>query len=464
MNRMTEGQAYWFLLRNRLRKKIGLNKMAFDLMADKTTVFYSLLFFGYMLFAAYREREASSGFLSYVSQLLEGRVSLVVFTLMAVLPIRYVFGSLRSPGIVFSTSEYQLSLLPHRLWKIWLYAVGYQKMKQLFFYILIAAIVLGLTTIDIQTAALFIGIIFLYDLLMVMPQWKLYQQRLLPKLGWLLAAYLVGAAAIYFKGFAVFLPLIAVLAANVLIMQKLFVNIQWGRVTEAGDFKVWNMALVGTASKVKMRRQKRYRPLFNRKFQGQPFRTESQMYHRLWQLYFRKNMELLSRALGMLLLMLILMQWLPGWLYHLAIAAALFLLPVFAAVFFKDRLRADLIEMLPWNLAAFQKTFFRWAGIAGILLFVPIAVYFLRNWDAWALVEMLYIWTAGMYILQVKLAAAKAEMARKEASLQYKDWISSGLVIMAALLHAFPWLAFSALPVLLLLSRNRQAEWKPRSA
>lgn len=449
-----ELRAYTFLLRNRLHKKIKLYKMAFDVIIDKTSAFYLSLLFAYLMYALYKE----GGELTHIEQDFNSsgmwQINLLLFS---ILPIRYVLSSFGSPGLIFSSAEYQLTLLPFRFSRLWSMAMLIQRFKQLLSYILIAMIVSLFIKISLISTLPYIGVLLIYDLAMAIPQWKLFQKHLLVKLFWLAVGLCIAGMALFVSPLVSSIAaVVSILIVNIILLPKLSSNNQLGRIAANGDYKIWNMIVVGAVTKTKFRKNRPYKPLLNQKKKLHPFKNDGQLYSRLWQIYFLKNNDLVLRAGMAIFSMLILLQLLPGWIYYLSITVALFATPVIAVSFFKDRMKSDIVATLPWDLYKYRQSFTYWVHLTGVVLMIPIIFFTVMNWSPWVPFQLLFIGMTGVYRLRLKLEEASQALVKDDKKTGLEGTISSILPVGVALFSLYPWISIVSVPGVIFLWIQRR--------
>src|SRR5690625_2957921 len=298
-------KAYLFLSKNRFLKKSKLRKMALDLVIDRTTAIYLILFFGYMFAAMFIFGDITEELSPYF-KFMERHAEAGFWIILTALPIRYVFKAFREPGVRFSSSEYQLSLLPYARGKIWLLTLAGKLVKQAFVYGIVTAVAVILTPISGTFILSYIALFFTFDIIMSVPQWKLFQQRIWLKISLLLVFIGVNILGVFLASPVVGVGLAGlILISHIYFIPRIFTGIDWSRVTGISDYHVWNMRLIGFASETKMKRQKRFGIFHNSPKRKVPFPSKKAIYHRMWKVYLFKNYELIFRLVGALLLMLI---------------------------------------------------------------------------------------------------------------------------------------------------------------
>jgi hypothetical protein len=447
--------AYLFLSKNRFRKKNKLIKTALELVIDKTTAVYVILFLGYIFAALFIFGDVTEELTPFF-RLFEANAETGFWILLTALPIRYIFKAFREPGIRFSSSEYQLSLLPYARKKVWLLTLTGKLVKQAIVYSVAAMIVVILTPIASTLIFSYIALIFAYDVIMSVPQWKLFQQRVWMKIGLLLAVI-----GINLLGIVLASPLIGIVLAGLILIShiylipKLFKQIDWSRVTEISDYYIWNMQLIGFASKTKMKRQKRFGIFQNSPKRKAPFRTNQSIYHRMWKVYLFKNYELLFQLTGVLFLMLIVLPFIHEIALPIGMAIAVYAYSSVMSTFYMDRFRADILQTLPWDLSGYRKSFFGWTAIGGIILLIPavIAMYVLAGY--WVFLYIALFISVFLYSFFLKTNKSMVILAKKSTFFQLEEGMHFVSIIVVGFSGAYPVLTL-AFPLILILAQKQK--------
>ncbi|GIO27130.1 hypothetical protein [Ornithinibacillus bavariensis] len=377
MRGFSSWHAYWFIRLNRFRKKKEIKKRLVAMSIDKTTAFYLLVVGGYLFASIFIFNDYLA---MYQDEFLfiEQQAEMRFWLILMIVPIRYVFQAFRFPGLFISSSEYQLGMLPFSMRRITLYIALEKWVKQFIRYLMIGAIVVLLTPINPILIWLYFFIFWFIEVLMTIPQWKLFQMKWYVKLCVISALLLINIVGTLTGTTILFsvLILIVVLLSNFYWYGKIFTNINWGRVTEVNDYLIWSMPLVARATKTKFKRQRRYNIFLNSATRKKPFSyTESAIYKRLWLQYFRENIELVVKVIGGLLLAIIVLFFVHDLAALIGIAISIHVLTTFIASLYVDRFHTGIVQVLPWNVDSFKRTVNRWVLIGCIPLFIPIFIY-----------------------------------------------------------------------------------------
>src|SRR5699024_6071397 len=262
-----------------------------------------------------------------------------IWFIATLLPVAYIIHSFSRPGIVFSKTEYRLTLLPYsNKWilllcaaEIWLktlcvYIVilcaSEKWIKKLCVYIVIGGLISLVTPISLWVIMGYILMLLFIDMLMTMPQWILFQMSIVSKIGVLTLVIILNIINIYyqFKPFAIGIIILLILL-NIRLSRMLFTNVNWGRVTEVSDFQLWHMPIVSKASDIKMERRKLYSILQNMDMLKSPLEyTKGAIHQRLWFVYFVRNLKPLIQIVGSLFALLCLFMFISEGIFHIGIA------------------------------------------------------------------------------------------------------------------------------------------------
>src|SRR5699024_7664734 len=175
---------YLFMKKNRLRKKGKIYKQAIGVMIDPVIAFYLLLFGGCVIVSFFGLGDFIKAYHDNFI-FIEEQAASRFWLILTILPLRYMMQSFSNPGVIFSSSEYQLGMLPFAKEKIWLVTVIEKWLKQAFLYVVIGSIVVLVTPISSTLVFTYISLLLTMDIIMTIPQWKLFQIRVLPKIGWI---------------------------------------------------------------------------------------------------------------------------------------------------------------------------------------------------------------------------------------------------------------------------------------
>ncbi|WP_164670092.1 hypothetical protein [Virgibacillus doumboii] len=453
--RTNEASTYYFIRKSRFRKKRKINKMAMEVMVDKITAVYLVLLGGYVFASIFIFGDALDSFQEEFL-FIESNAEAGFWLILTALPIRYIFKSFREPGVLFSSTEYQLTLLPYSRGRIWLYIFLEKLIKRLLISVAAASLVILLTPISASIVSAYVSIFLLYEIILTVPQWVLFQKGFWVKVGWLLAVLAINSVGVLtgspFVGLA---QLVLIIVINhYLLSRSIFDRVQWSKVTEVNDFQIWKMFLISAASQTKFKRQKTFSIFQNTKRAKKPFQSDKSIHNRLWRIYLAKNLQLLFQVIGVLILMNIVFVFMSDFIYHLGIAVSIYVLAAIAGSFFGDRMQADILEVLPWNLESFKKSYFKWVATGAGLVLIPIVVNEALNFSMWTPVKLVFYASVFLLIYHVNVNKTMTLLAKQSRYFQIDDGIAVIFLIAVVFSGTYPVLAFGFIVVLLLLKRQ----------
>lgn len=450
--------AYLFIKKSRFRKKKEMNKMAFELMVDKTTAAYLLLVVGY-LFASFfifgdYIREFDDTFKFIEENMRQG-----FWLVLTALPIRYILRSFRDPGVLFSSSEYQLGMLPYSRKRIWLVTVIEKRIKQLLLYTIFGGIVILVTPISASVIIPYLALLLACDIIMAVPQWRLFQKTIPVKIGWLCIMVVINAGGVFIGSPIVGLLLVVmIIGSNFHLLHSLFAGVKWDKVTELSDFRIWNRLLIAKASNVKFKRNRKYGIFANTKRRKNPFDyTEKAIHHRIWQIYFGKNLDLIMQLIGALFILLFVLLFINNLLFQIGVAFTVYAYSSVASSFFNDRFQVDIIQVLPWNLARYRKTFFKWVLYGAVPLLIPIIIFLALNFTYWAAFQFVLYCSTFLYSYHTKAEKATGVLAKKSFNATWSESLEFIFLIAIVFSSHYPYvtLCFIFIVVLLMMRKSR---------
>lgn len=456
-------QAYKLIKRNRFRRKKKMYQLALSVMVDRTTFFYLLVIGGYAFVSFFIIGDIIS---DYEEQfMIIEEVAVTRFWLfLTILPIRYLNQAFSHPGVMFSSSEYQLSLLPYSRREIWFKTVLEKWLKRVLTYLIIGCIIIVITPISFSLVLRYMILLICFDVLMTIPQWKLYQQHFFVKIAWLCFMLFVN-----FIGFLLSLytdiPIVGILFIGLLIIinvklkDSVFKNVNWNKITEIIDFKLWNMWLISKASDVKITRQKKYSIFQKMGIGKRPFMyREQNIYHRLWIQYLGKNIGLIIQAMGTLFVMLIVFLFLNDFIFYIGLVIAIYVHATILVILFRSHFEGDILRVLPWNLVVYKQAFFKWVVASGIILVVPIIIYLTMNASTWMPVQLLFYCSVFLYIYDVKMDKAIILLRKQAVQTDLAEAIGLILLVGVFLNGKYPAISLCSFIIIWLLIKRRNEE------
>lgn len=385
---------YLLLKRGRIRKKGQIYKRLWMMSFDVTIIFYTLILAGYIVFAIYRSGTIFTTIQQFVLQI--EAISVDYFwVLMTVIPLGMLLRTFSQPGISISTAEYTATTLPYTKQQIWWMAAGERWLRLCIILCFIGGGLWFFSPTSGPVILMYIGLLLVINIVMTVIEWRVFQLRFLWKVLILALGIGVNLLSVWTSP-----PLVAGISGMTLILVSAILiprnvhHINWEKVTAACDYKIWNMFLVSYMTKQKMKKQRSYTwwqrlPFWRNHL---PYRKES-LYHRLWHIYFQRQIVMLLQFIGT---MLVLVGFVPvtniwivdfatllgfsltslkPWFFFIALALAIHMYASFVAVIWKDRLTADIVQVLPWDVWLFHRTLQRWALGGSVIFLLPIGIF-----------------------------------------------------------------------------------------
>lgn len=412
---------YRTIKRSRFQKKWQTYKTMYSMSIDKTILIYVFIAIAYGLTALIMSgsfHQDVGPFFAFIEE--RGRENIALIA--SLYPLRYIFQSFRRPGIVFSSTEYQLSMLPYSLRSIW-NVVVFGKWLKLIGVGLIIWLVLVFTPLSIGFVSMYIFLFVMVDLLMTAPIWRLYQQRFLMKLILFLGVSVsIGALLAVRPTIAIVTVYTMIIIWNIYAWRNLMQHVQWGKVTATSDFHIWNIPFVSQFTKVPFKREKRIYVL-----QQLPYRrkrlsyTPTAIHRRLWHSYIIKNTRTIFQLIGSLLVLLTVLAFIREFTFYIGIAATIYMFTSMSASLFYDRFQSDVLQTLPWNIPLFKRTFMRWNVYGGLIVVIPIITYYMFHFTWWAPLQMLLVISVFMYMLHVQMDRSAVLLAKETKQFTIPD-------------------------------------------
>lgn len=457
MNKPSLRSAYLFIKKNRFRKKSAIYKQAIGVTVDPVIAIYLALIGGYAIVSFFILGDFISDYHDNFI-FIEEQATSRFWLILTILPLRYITQSFSMPGVIFSSSEYQLGMLPFAKEKIWLVSVVEKWLKQLLLYTLVASVIVLITPITAPLIFSYLSLLMMMNIMMAVPQWKLFQMRLLPKLGWIGVILFINFIGIITASPIVGITMVGLLfIINLRLCRTLFKHVHWGRVIEISDFQVWNMPLIGRASKVKFKRQKKYSVFHNRASQKRSFNyTEKAIHHRLWKIYFGKSNELIFPIMGVLFTMLVILPFVNELAPYLGIAVAIHVYTSVATSFYTDRFQADIVNVLPWDLPRYKQSFLRWTIYGGLIFLIPVCVFLGIHATIWSIFQLLFFCSTFLFVYHVRINKSITLLAKKPTSFTGYEWLGYLMLIIVFFNGMYPALSLCFILVLLLLKRSKK--------
>lgn len=453
-------QAMNLIQKERLRRKWDIHKLALSVIIDKTTAIYLLVIAGYIFISLFIVGDVIKGYHDYFL-IIETQLRSRIWMVATLLPIVYMIQSFSRPGVVFSKTEYQLSILPYRRESIWLRCATQKWLKKFGVYSIIGGLIGLATPISVGSIGAYVFMLLFIEIIMTIPQWKLFQVSIVSKIAILIVAILLNMINISYSLKTLSIVVIVLLIlVNIKLARTLFTNVNWGRVTEVSDFELWNMPLVARVSEVKMERRKLYSVFQNAEiFKSSLPYTAASIYQRLWLIHFIRYIKPLLQITGALILLLFVFMFINDWVFHLGIALTIHIYATVMMRFFHSHFANETIQILPWPLNDYKRTFFNWVTYCGLILLLPVATYLSLHLSVWVPLQIIFYIVVFFYMVRVKVEKTNIILSRQSSAIHFDEGMSYLFLISLVFSWKYPVILLSSILVGWLIHRMKYKQF-----
>lgn len=457
-------KASLFLDRGKLRKKLNLYKQAFAVVIDGVSILYIGGILLYLLFAFVRSfDELSFPFLHETLPTYFTEFSENVWVIFIAFGFRYVIGSFLSPGLLFTSTQYKLTVLPYSIATLWFIQFVKRSLLRLSLYTGSALVLTLLTELNFSVVFTVFLLLFLADVLWMIPQWVLFQLK--PKYKWftILFLVLINLLQLIVGTRVVVFSLIVLLLLCGFGLRLILQRTNWTYVTKVSDFYTWNMRLVSFVSGTKMTHP---RISDTNRFDAKkrhPFQGINTIYQRIWALHFENHMDTLMQFVIVLTFMLFTLFNVVPFLLFAGVVVMTFVFGSYCRSLFLNRFTKGLVQTLPWDLLGYKRTFLQRIAFFTIPFWLPIAIYFYLQGTVVGIFQLLMMIVTFFYYLAIQIDKAISVLDARAFDYLNYDRIVSGFVISLGFLALYPWLVL-LFPIIILswiqMRRNVQNSTK----
>lgn len=442
-------QAYLFIRKNRFQRKKRTYSLALQVMIDRTTAIYLGVLFIYLILSFFLVSDIVQVYEPYLLQADEWAQAIIPY-LLPLLPILYVLRSFKNPGITFSSAEQKLVMLPFSKKKIWVLAFLDKGISLWVMMSIIGIPIVWLTPFSWTTFFLYFAVLVGAHLLLVLPQWRLFQKSIWVKIIFLLLSITMNGLISFFPKAAfimISLYVLSLVVINLLILRTTWIQaVKWEQVIAWGDFNVWNMPLISRISQVEMKKPKGISIFQRFVWRRKPFTYKHQpVYHRLWQLYFGKNFALILQGVGSILVLLFVFSFLNEIYFHIILVVAFYIYTMIAKSFFLSRFTFDIVQYLPWDLVGYKRSFLKWALFTSFVFLLPIGLFLFMNLTVWFPLQLLYFIGTWVSLLFVQMDEAIATLTKEPRAFNWPREISYLALLGIVVSLFFPYLLWLSL-------------------
>ncbi|REJ09966.1 hypothetical protein DYE48_07620 [Halobacillus trueperi] len=361
MEPMTTYSVYKWLRKKRRKKKFNIYIQTYHMVVDPVMVFYSGLFVIFCLFIGF-------DWLQELITLLDGRGSFIApyaFFLPFLAIISAAATSFTDPGIRFTSSELQLSFLPHSRKRLLTYLFLEKFIVQVLI-IMVVPLPLGLVLMSWEAAVLWVSLLLFSYPLSLWMQWKLFSLSPISKM--IVALLSSALSALYFLGYPVILLYLGLCVLIVVFFMR-EEEVDWGRVIDINDARVWNMWLVGYFTEVNIKPPKKYgitKSIWKKK-RGRHY-TVQHLYGRIWMGYFQKSADVIWKTIPTVCLIIIVIPMRVEWMLMFTLPIAIVVYQEVAGGLFLDV--ENVFHSLPLEEESCKSSYLKWAYIGLLPVFI----------------------------------------------------------------------------------------------
>ncbi|MFG6147005.1 hypothetical protein [Halobacillus sp. B23F22_1] len=377
-------EVYRWVRSQRFKKKRKLYQQAFQLTFDFTLAIYVVVLVSVFLVML-------ADWLNRFIPIIESwqlSVEEWVWVLPLALVLRACFQAFFHPGLAFTTSEMNVSMLPHsRSHLIWHIAIvrGFFHTLGAFLF---AFVISWLTPFTFSFAFYIAAMYSLFFSLTMLVQWKLFSLSRWKKLVTIGTIFLLIAILRFLiihsgieEGFIGLVLGLSLLIINIYLVPRCLKGVDWGRVMDVNDARVWNVQLISQMTQVHIKPPKRYGILqtyLRTRRAKQRFTSIHQLYHRLWRYYFHHQFGYVWKTIIICAAIIVILPIQAEWVMYVTLPIAMFVYIEVAASLFIDQFREHpILSILPVEEKGWRQTYYRWAAFGSsvlILLFIVTMV------------------------------------------------------------------------------------------
>lgn len=411
---------------------------------DPVIVFYGGLFVIFCLFMGYDT-------LQNIVPVLQIRASPLTEKALY-LPFIFIFiaavGSYTDPGIRFTSSELQLSLLPHPR-KLLLSYLFFERIV-IHTFMVILLIIIAVSFLPLASVLIW-GMSYIGSFIAsLFFRWRLFSKSLFHKTA---ACVWTGSLlALSFTRIPLFLLFILfIVTVMVLLVQKNEVN--WGKVVEVNDARVWNMMIIGQMTNVHIKPKEKYGVTqILRRRKKDRFVSAQKLYERIWIGYFLRSAEYLWKTILTVCLILLIIPIKVDWMLIVTLPIAVGVYHEVAGGLFLDV--ENVFHSLPVDDKVSISSYLKGAYLAALPLLISfISIQWILG-EAWIGIVIqiigLVLW---MYrdlerVIQERWLTVQKEKFYSEGWKRFAGFIALG----AGVFHP---LCMFLIPLLLLTTRRK---------
>lgn len=352
-----------FIHKSRRAKKKLLYRMALGVAIDKTIAVYLSFFIGIGFFVIYDELKKYKQWFDLV----EDNAVYVLSILAIIYSLRALSLTSASPGMYITSAEYKLMTLPFKKEDVW-FAIFVRTICKTF---LVQGVVFVLVTLFTPFTTTFMLQFFVFSViisvLLLLPQWYLYSLSIWTKVK-VYFSFLFSFGLVRFLFFMLeiedlfsFLFIVVLAILNIVLWKKRVKKVDWKKVIDESDRKIWNMFFINKISKVEIKpaRKSLMRQVIPQSYKKKPFdyKNKTVIFRRLWIKELAKHKEASWNTLTCIVLCLGVLSYQTVWLQALSVIIAIFLVNQFIVSYFRAGFSEKLLHSIPWSMTNIVKAY-----------------------------------------------------------------------------------------------------------
>lgn len=425
----TTWEVYRWVRKERWRKKKNLYQQSFHLVFDKTTLVYTTVFFVIFLIMLNDWLQRFFPIMGAWQQVIMAKLWILPFALT----LKAVVQSFTTPGILFTSAELKLSQLPHSKNIILLYIVIDKLILQAIFLLAVGGVIAPITPFPVTLILQVICIYFLMALLTILIQWKLFSMskwlKILLVSGLLITVTAIRFIAVSFNSYGWLLSvsiIVLTLFITIYLLPKVTNAVDWMKVVDVNNYKVWNMRWISQVTNVKILPPRKYgfvqTYLRSRRATKRYDRIES-LYHRLWKSHFQVSFSYIWKVAAACVALIVVIPLKLNWMIFIGVPVGLFIYVQVLCGIFREHFSVEpLVTVIPIDERGWISTFKVWAFVALIPIYLSFGLFSLvHSTDFWVLFTQstgLIVWA---YLdLKIELKNTMKDLLKERYSLN--DW------------------------------------------
>ncbi|KAB8137967.1 hypothetical protein F9U64_07050 [Gracilibacillus oryzae] len=437
-----------FIRKSRRTKKQKLYKLAFGVALDKTIAIYLSFFLVMAFFMIYDQLIQFQPLFEKMQAAAEPFMPIVILGLF----IRTIILSFHSPGILFTSAEYKMTTLPYLKQHVWFHTFIEAIAKALISFLLLFFTLLILTPISTLFLIKWACIIMVAVLLLILPQWCLYQvngkKKILISIAGLTSITVLRLLFTQFTSQWYFLVsvILILLVCNIWLWGKRLSKVDWMRVIDVNDTKVWNMFFVNRMSEMEIKPVRK--PLLQQLFRSEkerkpfPYHRDKMIFRKLWRKNLMEEKQHFVQTVVTIILCLVVLSFQNDILQGLSIVLAIFAFSKMSASYFHKGLKDKLIHSLPWNMDVMKRAYLYWIypvlTVLGIILGAVLWIH--QGLQLMTLLQFIHFSVTAYILLNHQLDISIHKINHKWYTTPIGNWLIgplSYLAIMASFVTPF---------------------------